>query len=191
MGEDNNIYLFKHDNGNLWKINVQKIISQYDSNEDNYAYQLVKKYKKLLKEAEQENRQLKIQVNKLKQQQEHISSKKKSKGKSSGDNSAANKKLQKKVDQLEQSNQEQQTEIRRLEEKVSKQGRYINDLEGEKMQIKNANLQQRLKIKELKGRLGELEDDADQLNSIEAFLMKQQQISQKQDAALEDAGIFD
>lgn len=193
MGEDNNIYLFKHDNGNLWKINVQKIISQYDSNDDNYAYQLVKKYKKLLKEAEQENRQLKIQVNKIKQQNEHLTSKKKSKDKSSGGggDTAANKKLQKKVDELTQNNQEQQTEIRRLEEKVSKQARYINDLEGEKMQIKNANLQQRLKIKELKGRLGELEDDADQLSSIEAFLLKQKQISEKQDAALEDAGIFD
>ena len=64
-------------------------------------------------------------------------------------------------------------------------------MEGEKMQIKNANLTQRLKIKELKGRLGELEDDADQLSSIEAFLLKQKQVSEKQDAALEDAGIFD
>ena len=97
MGEDNNIYLFKHDNGNLWKINVQKIISQYDSNDDNYAYQLVKKYKKLLKEAEQENRQLKIQLNKQKLVNEQLSNKKRSKSSVSSDGGQEDQEIYKKL----------------------------------------------------------------------------------------------
>merc|ERR1712154_221550 len=75
MGDDNNIYLFKHDNGALWKINIQSIINEYNSNDDNYAYQLVKKYKKLLKDAEMENRQLKIQCNKQKQVNQGLAAK--------------------------------------------------------------------------------------------------------------------
>merc|ERR1712113_1285182 len=66
MGEGAFIYLFKHDQGGLWKINIQSIISEYSSTDDNYAYQLVKKYKKMLKEHEMENRQLKLQLNKAK-----------------------------------------------------------------------------------------------------------------------------
>eukprot|EP00484_Ammonia_sp_Unknown_P024992 CAMPEP_0197042548 /NCGR_PEP_ID=MMETSP1384-20130603/18895_1 /TAXON_ID=29189 /ORGANISM="Ammonia sp." /LENGTH=480 /DNA_ID=CAMNT_0042473673 /DNA_START=38 /DNA_END=1480 /DNA_ORIENTATION=+ len=192
MGEDNHIYLFKHDNGALWKIHVQKIISQYDANDDNYAYQLVKKYKKLLKAAEMENRQIKLQLSKQKQINEQMTSvKRRSKGKRSSADNTGSRKVEKKVQELEQLTQDQQTEIRRLEEKVAKQERYINDLESEKMMIKNTSLTQRMQIKEMKSRLGELEEDEAELNSIEAFLAKQAKKSKQQDAALEEVGIFD
>eukprot|EP00485_Elphidium_margaritaceum_P009138 CAMPEP_0202688932 /NCGR_PEP_ID=MMETSP1385-20130828/4314_1 /ASSEMBLY_ACC=CAM_ASM_000861 /TAXON_ID=933848 /ORGANISM="Elphidium margaritaceum" /LENGTH=483 /DNA_ID=CAMNT_0049343991 /DNA_START=49 /DNA_END=1500 /DNA_ORIENTATION=- len=194
IDDDNNIYLFKHDNGALWKINASKLIQRsVHADDDNYANALVRKYKKLLKAAEMENRQLKIQLSKQKQVNEQLVTQKR---RSKTDNkaveaaSADSKKALKRVSELEQATQEQQTEIRRLEEKVNKQERYINELEGEKMMVKNTSLQQKLKIRELKSRLGELEDDADQLDSIESFLAKQAQLSKQQDLALQEAGVI-
>merc|ERR1711933_220883 len=190
MGDDNNIYLFKHDNGALWKINIQSIINEYNSNDDNYAYQLVRKYKKLLKDAEMENRQLKIQCNKQKQINNTLGSKKKKRMSKIGKgDDVINKKMKKKVDELEQQNKEQQTEIMRLEEKIKKQSYYINDLEAEKMKANNTTLTQRLKIKELQSKLNELEGDSNELQNIEDFLKHQEKLSKKQDAAMANIGI--
>jgi len=47
MGDDHLIYLFKHDNGSLWKISIQSLVREYSSNEDNYAYHLVKKIQEI------------------------------------------------------------------------------------------------------------------------------------------------
>ena len=76
MGDDHIIYLFKHDDGKMWKISIQNLVKEYSSNEDNYAYHLVKKYKKLLKAAEQENRQNRIQLKKLQAQNDQLRLKK-------------------------------------------------------------------------------------------------------------------
>ena len=76
MGDDHIIYLFKHDDGAMWKIGIQSLVEEYSSTEDNYAYHLVKKYKKLLKTAEQENRQNRIQIKKLQIQNDQLRAKK-------------------------------------------------------------------------------------------------------------------
>merc|ERR1712062_751980 len=107
MGEGAFIYLFKHDNGALWKINIKQIIAEYSSTDDNYAYQLVKKYKKLLKEHEMENRQLKLQLNKAKSARSGAKSPKPKK-KASG-NSEDGKKMRKKVEELEEKCVDQET----------------------------------------------------------------------------------
>eukprot|EP00483_Globobulimina_turgida_P011046 UN11067 len=134
-----------------------------------------------------ENRQIKIALNKLKQQNESLSQRsKKNKRKSdakSGD-SFTNKKLNKKIQEFQQQTQDQQTEIQRFEEKVTKYKRYINELESEKMKANNSNLQQRLKIKELRSRLYELEGDSAELGDIEAFLKRQEELAKKQEAAM-------
>merc|ERR1712183_791253 len=69
----------------------------------------------------------------------------------------ADKKMRKKMEDLEQTCVDQETDIRRLETKVKKLKNYCNELESEKMKAKMTNLTQREKIKELKARLYELE----------------------------------
>merc|ERR1712083_341048 len=86
----------------------------------------------------------------------------KPKKKASG-NSEDGKKMRKKMEELEEKCVDQETQIRRLETKVSKLKNYCNELESEKMKANNANLMQRLKVKELKARLFELEGDSAEL----------------------------
>ena len=186
MGEGAYIYLFKHDNGGLWKSNIQQNISEYSSTDDNYAYQLVKKYKKLLQEHEMENRQLKLQLQKTKGGKRGLKSPKSTR-KVTGKNE--DKKMKKKMEDLEQKSVDQETEIRRLDTKLRKIKQYANELESEKMQLKNVNLMQKLKIKELQSRLYELEGDAQELDDIESFLRLQEKVTAKQDAAMEAVGV--
>merc|ERR1711920_1209161 len=98
-------------------------------------------------------------------------------------------KMRKKMEELEEKCVDQETQIRRLETKVSKLKNYCNELESEKMKANNANLMQRLKVKELKARLFELEGDSAELQDIESFLRHQEKVSQKQEAAMEAVGV--
>eukprot|EP01083_Nonionella_stella_P082266 227058_1 len=188
VDEDNYIHLFKHDSGNQWKINIRSLISAYNSSDENYAYQLVKKYKRLLKVCETENRQMKIELNKQKQINDRLEkTKNKNKNKKATKDDeliAQNKKMKKRIQELEQQVQQQSVEIQRWDEKSKKQNKYIDDLEAEKMKANNSNLQQRLQIKELQGRLGDLEGDAEELQSIEDFLKRQEKVAKKQEKAL-------
>ncbi len=69
MGDDDLIYVLKHDDGAMWRVSIRSVVEEYSSsNEDNYAYRLVKKYKKLLQVAEAEKRQNRIQIKKLQNQ---------------------------------------------------------------------------------------------------------------------------
>lgn len=95
------------------------------------------------------------------------------------------KKRGKRLDELEQQSVDQQTEIRRLNEKMNRQSAYINELEAEKMRGNNTNLKQRMEIKKLKGRLRELEGDVEKLDNIESFLKQQESVGMEQDAAIE------
>jgi len=93
--------------------------------------------------------------------------------------------MAKRVEELEQESVDQQTEIRRLNEKMRKQMAYINELEAERMKNNNSNLKQRMEIKKLKAKLRELEGKTDALDNIDSFLRMQESVGIEQDAAIE------
>merc|ERR1712087_560943 len=101
------------------------------------------------------------------------------------DGNSKDRKGNKRLNELEQLSVEQQTEIQRVNQKLMRQKAYINELEAEKMKSNNTNLKQRMEIKKLKGRLRELEGDAEQLDNIESFLRMQESVGIEQEAAIE------